>query len=496
MGTYSVEQHYADLLRGGTDNSPLTTDGYKFAMAQSGYPLREEGFYLGFRWGGPLFIPFDFAKVIQALRPRLPNSREQGFLAANGYGMTPAMEEALQGDMAIWSQPKLTWANDREPVLVPEGPSFLVSWMETLAIPFHFPMQIATAMIDGETEFKATCEDEASIIRLVWHSLAHDRLITPKKMPQSGLNADPVITVCEEEYRQSIRERLARLCDALGGDIHRAFEVGGRAMSCMQMHRIALEECKAAGINRTSNVKLAYDLYMIPVGTTGHEHQERHGGDTPAFRAIRDQRPEPPSYLPDTFNTMASGIPAAIDVMRETPQRRCSTRLDSGDQEAQVKVLLAAQCCGFHLNFFYIFMDGYDDGRVHRMEKFTSGLDIPPDDRHYGLGGFIVDPVGLTDHTRNVVAMIYKLCFTGGSNFGRRDVMKYSTPGKSSLPGRPCVRVVGGERLIAQQDEVFMEEDEWPARRRPWAPSKLSPMTAELVTYCRKRDLGHLGGLQ
>jgi len=36
----SLEQRYADLLRGGADNSPLATDGYKFSMAQAGAPLR------------------------------------------------------------------------------------------------------------------------------------------------------------------------------------------------------------------------------------------------------------------------------------------------------------------------------------------------------------------------------------------------------------------------------------------------------------------------
>jgi len=138
----SIEECYADRLRGGSDNSPLATAGYKFSMAQAGYPLRIESFYLHYRRGGALFIPFDFEKVIDALRPRLPDSREQGFLLANGYGLTPAMEAALRGELKVHAQKKGTWANEHEPIVVPRGPSFLVSWFEDLVIAFRFPMQI------------------------------------------------------------------------------------------------------------------------------------------------------------------------------------------------------------------------------------------------------------------------------------------------------------------------------------------------------------------
>ena len=64
-----LETCYAELLRGGTDKSPLATDGYKFPMAQAGFPLRHEMFYLSYRKGGPLYIPLDFAKVVQDLIP-------------------------------------------------------------------------------------------------------------------------------------------------------------------------------------------------------------------------------------------------------------------------------------------------------------------------------------------------------------------------------------------------------------------------------------------
>ncbi len=482
----SLETRYATLLRGGTDKSPLTSDGYKWPMGQAGFPLRHERFYLHFRKGGALFIPFDFAEVLQDLIPRLPNSREQGFLLANGYSMTPAMEAALGGTLTVYAQPKGSWANEHEPVVVPSGPSFLGSWVEPMAIAFNFPMQVATAIKNGEHSyfnFKATCEDEAAIIHLVAEAL--DTTVT--------------VDVCEEEYRQGLRMRLASLKRALGGDIGRAFEVGTRSMTCMAQMRIVLEECKAAGIYRTSNVKLAYDLYMTPVGTTGHEHQERHGADINGFRAIRDLRPEPPSYLFDTYDPITLGIPAAIEAMLEDRTRRCSVRFDSGDQPKQLRMFVDAQK-QYGLNLFYLFMDGYGDTLTEYMEGVAEELKVPRDDRHYGIGGFMVLDPELSEYNRNRVAMVYKLCQTGGPGHdgvtGCRNVRKYSgNPTKASLGGRPIVVINDlGHRYIAQQGENLLPDGQvLPSATlapRPTGTTRLSPATIAIQKACLARDLG------
>ncbi len=482
----TIESRYADLLRGGEDKSPLATAGYKFSMAQAGFPLRHESFYLHYRRGGGLFIPFDFAEVFRLLRPRLPNSREQGFLLANGYGMTPAMMAALQGSLHVYAQPKGSWANEAEPVVCPSGSSFLVSWFEDMAIAFHYPMQVATAILDGQRQFKATCEDEKAIIELV-----------AEAMPDIfDLTNDLYVEVCEQKYREGLRARLAGLNTALDGDINRAFEVGTRSMSCMAQHRIALEECKQAGVQRTANVQLAYDLYMIPVGTTGHEHQERHGADINGFRAVRDQRPEPPSYLFDTYDPIKSGIPAAIEAMLEDRTRRCSVRFDSGDQDHQLRRFRTAEW-GHGVQPLYLFMDGYDSIRVTSMEATAHGYGVPPERRHYGIGGFLVIDPDLCQFSRNTVAMVYKLSQTGGPGFdgkqGCRNVRKYSgSKGKASIAGRPIV-VEGhdGTRYIAQQGEGLLPESGyWRGNpRRPTTPSVQSPMTEAINEACRVRDL-------
>ncbi len=491
MTDRTLEQQYADLLRGGEDNSPLTTSAYKFSMAQAGFPLRHEYFYLHFRRGGPLFIPFDFKAVMRELHPRLPNIREQAWLTSHGYGFTPAMLAALEGELHVYAQPEGTWANDAEPVITQSGPSFLVSWFEDLVIAFQFPMQVATAIHDGVREFTASCEAEAKIIHLVYEAMQN-------YLPESETRGPLRIEVKEELFRANLFERLGHLKRALGGETNRVFEVGGRSMTCTAHHRIVLEECMKAGINRTASAKMAYDLWMVPVGTTGHEHQERHGQDIDGFRAVRDQRPEPPSYLFDTYDPLKSGIPAAIETMLEDRKRRCSVRFDSGDQPQQLRQFRKAQR-EHGLDLFYLFMDGYDDKRVSMMEGTCRALKVPAEDRHYGIGGWLVIDPEIHQFSRNVVAMVYKLSQTGGPGYdgktGARNVRKYSgTPGKESHTGRLVLFLDGqGNRYIAQQGEgLSTGHGVWLSRTchlRPTGPSIVSPGTEAINEACRVRDL-------
>jgi len=473
--------------------NPLKTDGYKFAMAQAGFPLRKEKFVLTLRKGGPHYIPFDMEKVVRAMLPRLPTVKEAAFLTANGYGMTPAMEQALGGKVEVWAAPKGSWVNAREPVLTLGGPSFLVSWPEALDIMLQYPIQIATAIKKGVRDFPAVCPDEVTIIQVVARAM--------------GLS-DVQIHLDDAGYRAGVRKNVQAVLDALMGDAHRAFEVGMRAATCVQQHMIALEECRSLCVFKTANVYGAWKLYMIPVGTTGHEHQERHGlDDRIGFRAVRDLRPEPPSYLFDTNDPIHLGVPAMLEVMAENPDRPCSARFDSGDQDAQLLKLLAGcrkeypahdgEPARFEdmLHPNTIFEDGYDAERTAKNERFCEARNWPRERRFYGYGGFWIACPHPTPYKRDEVSAAYKLCWSVGPR------MKFSgSPGKASPPGHPCIyrRLIYGtltelglvaDSLIAQEGESipgFAPLD--PRRTDQFVPNELrdiktkwSPATAKMI---------------
>ena len=259
----------------------------------------------------------------------MPSQAEVAFLERHGYGLSPAMAGALEARPAVRAAPRGAWVREREPILTVTAPSFLCSWLEPLAIWLQYPLQVATAaVLEGRREFSCTCEDEARITRLA--------------LEAAGVAGPYRIHVREQDYRRGLRRNIARLRRAIGDDSHRLLEVGMRGATCMAMHAMALEEWARQGLTRTSNVYLAHRLGLTPVGTTGHEHQQRWGDDLTGFRAIRDMRPQPPSYLFDTYDALTRGIPSAVRAIREAPGRQCSVRFDSGDHAVQLRRFLAA----------------------------------------------------------------------------------------------------------------------------------------------------------
>jgi nicotinate phosphoribosyltransferase len=429
----------------------LATDAYKFAMAQAGFPLRKETFYLSFRRGGWQHVPLDLtawvrARVAEITAAYHPDAAK--FAATHGYALSEAMrtalaDVALADSIEIDAVPPNTWVFEREPILTITGPSFLVSFLEPRLLWLNYPIQLATAVLrdgrrDDGTFGTATCEEHRDIVT---------RTLTPL------LGHEPSIRVNRERYLERVEQRVTGLVRAVGGDPDRIFEVGMRSAVCMDQHRVALEACKAAGVDATSNVMLAHELGMNPVGTMGHEHVQRHGDDLTAFRAMRDRRDGVPSYLLDTFDTIGSGLPAARTVMEEHAHR-CSVRYDSGDKVAQYR-FACEMFATAGLAPTHVLEDGFDLAMTEQFEALRGETGLPPERQVYGYGGYIVAGTANNEFTRDRVSAVYKLSATGGEarmKFGDEDGL-----GKTSVPGRPVtwrrVRGDGPLGIIGQKDE-------------------------------------------
>jgi len=409
-------------------SSVFATDAYKFSMAQAGFPLRRETFYFSFRFGGFHYVPSDLAADLRALVEGLrPTPEDLTFARTHGYGLSEAMEAALsQGaSLEIEAVPEGSWVYEREPILTVTGPSFLVSWLEPMLLWLNYPIQLATALKQPATlkpsMLTATCEEHARIIESVAQRV--------------GMADRIEITREDDAYAQGVGARARSLVEAAGGDPSRVFEVGMRSAVCMEQHRIALQACKEAGIDRTSNVQVARELGMTPVGTMGHEHVQRWGADLPAFRAMRDMRVGAPSYLLDTFDTMGTGIKSAVKVMRER-DHACSIRYDSGNKFIQY--LHASELLReSKLQPAHVLEDGLDDEATRHFERLREFTDWPADRQVYGSGGFLVGRAMTNPLTRDRVSAVYKLSETAGEP--RMKFGNAAASGKRSVPGRPVV---------------------------------------------------------
>lgn len=475
----------------------LKTDGYKFSMAEAGWPLRQETFYGSHRKGGLQVLPFDVEREVRAILPEV-EAGDWGFLAANDYEMGAGFKAAIAqaSTVTVAALPKFSVFRDREPIFSVTGPSAVVSWLEPLALTWSYRIQVATEALLRPETFPAmvatvTCEAQR---RLVLETL-----------DAVGVNA-PAIGVDSEGYVKRVTARVQELIEVTGSAA-RLFEVGLRAASCVEQHLLALEGCKAAGLTRTSHVFGARQLGMIPVGTMGHEHVQRFGSDDAAFRAMVERRPNRSSFLLDTFDTIKSGIPTAYAIIKERRGRGDSIRYDSGDKEAQYRFAIAlANELG--VRPVQILEDSFDTALTRRFEELRREAGWKPEEQVYGYGGFLVAQTAGTPLTRDRVSAVYKLTQTGA-----RPCMKFGNEaggGKESVPGRPVLwrRRAGASGpfgVVAQDGEPVTAGYELLTGSAPGAKPALdearsvrdeelrlvpSPATQALITRLRKEAFG------
>ncbi|MFP2905102.1 nicotinate phosphoribosyltransferase [Pyxidicoccus sp. 3LFB2] len=428
--------------------SLLATDGYKFSMAEAGWPLRQETFYYSHRKGGLQVMPFDLAAYVKALLPE-PKPEDYEFLARYDYEMGVGFKAAIlrKDKLSVRAIPKGALFYPREPILTVTGPSALVSWVEPLLLQLNYRVQVAThALADRDALARAlatvTCEEQ--------------KRIALETLDAVGVKPVP-ITVDSEGYLRRVRATVKELVD-LVEDPARIFEVGLRAATCQEHHELALRACKEVGVMRTSNVEGARRLGMIPVGTMGHEHVQRYGSDDAAFRAMRERRPSRSSYLLDTFDTLTSGIPAAFQLIREDPGSQDSIRFDSGNKKLQY-LYAVTRARDMGIRPVNILEDGLDAQATREFEDLRRQVGWEPSAQFYGYGGHIVARTMECPFTRDRVAAIYKLSRTGPT-----PVMKFGNElaeGKQSVPGTPVLfrrrHGSGPIGLVGQEGEPVPE---------------------------------------
>jgi nicotinate phosphoribosyltransferase len=136
-------------------------------------------------------------------------------------------------------------------------------------------------------------------------------------------------------YQTLVATKASRIREAAQGaailefGMRRAHELGANAGA-----RAAL----IGGANFTSNVAVSRLLGVQPKGTHAHSMVQAFialgGSELDAFRAFAELYPDDCVLLVDTVDTLASGVPNAIEVFRELRRRGHvprGIRLDSGD---------------------------------------------------------------------------------------------------------------------------------------------------------------------
>lgn len=133
-------------------------------------------------------------------------------------------------------------------------------------------------------------------------------------------------------FQTLIATKSARVCSAAGKSA--VMEFGLRRAQGVNGALAAARASFVGGAKATSNV-LAGKLYGIPVkGTMAHSWVMSFTSELESFEAFADIYPDDCILLADTYDTLKSGVPNAINVFKKLKaqgHKNYGIRLDSGD---------------------------------------------------------------------------------------------------------------------------------------------------------------------
>ncbi|GAA0190752.1 nicotinate phosphoribosyltransferase [Fulvivirga kasyanovii] len=205
------------------------------------------------------------------------------------------------------------------------------------------------------------------------------------------------------------------------------------------------------GFNSTSNVKAAHDFGIPAVGTMAHSFIQSYDDELSAFRDFALNRPDNCILLVDTYDTLKSGVPNAIEVAKEMKargQRLLAVRLDSGDLAyLSKKVRKMLDDAGFQ-EVKITASNQLDEWVIKSLDDQGAPIDI------FGIGTSLV--TGAPDAALDGV---YKLSYSNG----KPRIKLSENLKKLTLPDKKQVhRVINGDGRFFGADVVLKADEHNP----------------------------------
>lgn len=246
-------------------------------------------------------------------------------------------------------------------------------------------------------------------------------------------------------YQTLIATKAARIRHVAPNDI--LLEFGTRRAQEPEAAIWGTRAAYLAGFDATSNVK-AGQLFSIPCkGTHSHAWVQHFDDELTAFRVFTETLPEQSILLVDTYNTVKSGLPYAIQVgkeMKERGQTLQGIRLDSGDLAYLSKVARKMlDQAGLTETKIFASSD-LDEHTIIHLKSQEAAIDA------WGIGTKLI-----TAYDQPALGAVYKMVAKEEDGTWVPTIKVSSNPQKVTTPGRKTVyRVIDRKTHKAHADLI------------------------------------------
>jgi len=282
-------------------------------------------------------------------------------------------------------------------------------------------------------------------------------------------------------YQTLIATKASRIKQVVGDDV--TLEFGTRRAQEMDAAIWGTRAAYIAGFDATSNVR-AGKLFGIPTaGTHAHAMVQAYQDEYTAFRKYAELHRNC-VFLVDTYDTLRSGVPAAIRVAKEMGDRInfLGIRLDSGDlaylsKEAR-RMLDEA---GFPHAKIYASND-LDETTILNLKAQGARIDV------WGIGTKLI-----TAFDQPSLGAVYKLICMEDERGNMVDTIKISeNPEKVSTPGlKRIYRIVNRANGKSEGDYIALEHERPDREPRLKMFHPVHTFIAKDVTNFEARELHH-----
>ncbi|WP_409252666.1 nicotinate phosphoribosyltransferase [Bacillus sp. SCS-153A] len=280
-------------------------------------------------------------------------------------------------------------------------------------------------------------------------------------------------------FQTLIATKAARIREVVGNEV--VMEFGTRRAQEMDAAIWGTRAAYIGGFNATSNVR-AGKLFGIPVaGTHAHSMVQAYRDDYTSFKKYAETHKDC-VFLVDTYDTLKSGVPAAIRVAKEMGDKINfkGIRLDSGDMaylSKRAREMLDE--AGFP-EAGIVASNDLDEYTILNLKAQGAKIDT------WGIGTKLI-----TGYDQPALGAVYKLVSIENENGEMTDTIKISSNAeKVSTPGLKNVyRIINKTSGKSEGDYITLEEENPQKEDRIKMFHPVHTFISKFVTNFEAKDL-------